>query len=541
MTKDQIKQQINAVVDRWVNDTISSLTTGKPGVQPRGIWDRLKGTFYNLRYGREDQKNNPYYWRNRFGDEMGAQESQSPIGMTLSEYNILRSAVGATERVVNEVDSSGVEKLRLVQVIRRAAEDLKSRLHSILDSWETPDAASAPETSPAPKTAPISPEPGEEEPATAGTAQTASTAQSAPEDNPASIETDPAAGTKTAGKDATKSKEEKQAEQITKIKKGIRDAIEARNSDLSKLKPQTSWLSSGGKIISEKMPWVIAWISTTDVEYDDASVETVLQNKDRVGEKFASRFDGLSWKITGQNGTLIRNFRRSLPGISDKDFNKILSELTKGEIVDSNKLPGKTSTVAQEDTTKKKTRRKKSVATNPPPKKGDQQTVASQETQKEPASVPEKKEDEESKTTVADQEAQKDPAGSATEEDPEEKLRRAAEEKKQDLLKTLYEGKNTKEIIAKIKEKLLAPAYNFLGKDASVGKRMAGFMDKLRIQFDNNNEPLTAADGSPLIRQEEQDKRESLIVIIKNGDLLNGILKLTGPKIQESDLIGFLN
>jgi hypothetical protein len=536
MTKDQIKQQINAVVDRWVNDTISSLTTGKPGVQPRGIWDRLKGTFYNLRYGRDDKQNNPYYWRNRFGDEMGAQESQSPKGMTLSEYNVLRSAVGATERVVNEVDSSETEKLRLVQVIRRAAEDLKSRLHSILDSWETSDAAPspapAPENSPAPapKTAPITPEPGEEEPATA------STAQSTPEDNPASVETDPAAGTKLTTKDPSKSTAE---EKEIKIKKGIREAIRVRNnnSELSKLKPQESWLSSGGKIIAEKMPWVIAWISTTDVEYDDTSVETVLKNKDRVGEKFAERFTGLSWKITGQNGTLIRNFKRSLPGISEKDFNKILSDLTKGEIVDFNKLPGKTSTVVEKATAKKKTEKKKSAATNPPKKedKESKQAVASQE----PAGIPEKKEDKESKST--NQESQKELAGSATaEEDPEEELKRS-EAKKQDLLKTLYEGKNTKEIIAAIKDKLLTPAFKFLEKDASVGKRMAGFMERLRAQYDNNSEPLTAADGSPLARQQDQDSKDSLIVVIKNGELLSEILKLTGPKIKESDLIGFLN
>jgi hypothetical protein len=529
MTKDQIKQQINAVVDRWVNDTISSLTKGSPRVPPRGIWDRLKGTFYNLTYGRDDKKNNPYYWKNRFGDEMGAQESQSPIGMTLSEYNVLRSAVGATERVINEVDSSETEKLRLVQVIRRAAEDLKSRLHSILDSWETSDAAPAPTPAPEaslePKTGPISPEPGEE-PVTAGTA---STAQSAPENNPAPVETEPAAGTKPASKDATKSKEERQADQITEIKKGIREVIKIRNdnSKLSKLKPQKSWLSSGGKIIPEKMPWVIAWISTTDVEYDDASVETVLQNKDRVGEKFADRFDGLSWKITGQNGTLIRNFRRSLPGISDKDFDKILSDLTKGEIVDSNKLPGKTSTVAEKATAKKKTEKKKSVVTNPPPKKGDQQTVANQETQEEPA---------------VSATAQKDPAGSATEEDPEEKLRRAAEEKKQDLLKTLYEGKNTKEIIATIQKKLIVPAWQKLGKDESIGKKLRGFIKRLTAQYDNNNEPLTAADGSPLVRRQDQDSKDSLIVIIKNGELLKSILKEIGSdKIKESDLIGFLN
>jgi hypothetical protein len=271
-------------------------------------------------------------------------------------------------------------------------------------------------------------------------------------------------------------------------------------------------------------------------------VEELLRNKERAGEKFADRFGGLSWKATGQNATLIRNFKRSLPGISDKDFNKILSDLTKGEIVDFNKLPGKTSTVEEKDTTKKKTERKK-VVTNPPKKEEDKeskQTVASQETQKDPA-APEKEEDKGSKST--DQESQKEPAVSATaEEDPEKEELRKSEAKKQDLLKTLYEGKNTKEIIAMIKEKLLTPAFKFLGKDASLGKRFAGFMDRLRAQYDNNNEPLTAADGSPLIRQQDQDSKDSLIVTIKNGELLNSILKMTGPdKIKESDLIGFLN
>ena len=159
----------------------------------------------------------------------------------------------------------------------------------------------------------------------------------------------------------------------------------------------------------------------SDVDYDDASVERELGNKDRVGEKFADRFIGLSWKITGQNGTLIRNFRRSLPGISDKDFNKIISDLTKGEVVDS-KLPEKTATVAEKAATKKKTERKKIAVTNPP-----------------------KEADKESKQTVANQETKKEPVVSAAaEEDPEQEELRKSEAKKQDLLKTLYEGKNTK-------------------------------------------------------------------------------------------------
>jgi len=541
MTKDQIKQQINAVVDRWVNDIISSMTTGRPGVQPRGIWDRLKGTFYNLRYGRDDKKNNPYYWQNRFGDDLGSQaESCSPINLTLSEYNVLRSAVGATEQIINEVDSSETEKLRLVQVIRRAAEDLKSRLHSILDSWETSDDAPspAPETSPSPKTAPISPEPGEEEPVAAGTAQTASTAQSAPEDNPAAEEPEPAAGTKLATKDASKPKDTKK----TDIRKAIREAIAARKSAPATLTPQTSWLNRNGKIMLEKMPWVIAWISILpDTDYDDDSVEKKLKDPNRVGIKFKDSFTGL-WKKEGHR-SLISRFRQAVKYLSDNEFNKIISELTGGDVVDI-KLPEKTtSAVAEKDEPKKKTRTRKSVATNLPKKEEDKeskQTVASQDTQKEPAGPPEKEEDKESKP-AADQEAKEKPIDSVTaEEDPEEELKRS-EAKKQDLLKKLYEGKNTKEIIAAI-YKLLESAYEFLGRDKSIGKKLKGFIERLTAQYDNNNEPLTAADGSPLVRRQDQDSKDSLIVAIKNGELLKDILKVIGSdKIQESDLIGFLN
>lgn len=541
MTKDQIKQQINAVVDRWVNDTISSMTTGRPGVQPRGIWDRLKGTFYNLRYGRDDKKNNPYYWRNRFGDDLGSQaESCSPINLTLSEYNVLRSAVGATEQIINEVDSSETEKLRLVQVIRRAAEDLKSRLHSILDSWETSDDAPspAPETSPSPKTAPISPEPGEEEPVAAGTAQTASTAQSAPEDNPAAEEPEPAAGTKLATKDASKPKDTKK----TDIRKAIREAIAARKSAPATLTPQTSWLNRNGKIMLEKMPWVIAWISILpDTDYDDDSVEKKLKDPNRVGIKFKDSFTGL-WKKEGHR-SLISRFRQAVKYLSDNEFNKIISELTGGDVVDI-KLPEKTtSAVAEKDEPKKKTRTRKSVATNPPKKEEDKeskQAVASQETQKEPADLADKEEDKESKST--DQEVQKEPAGSATaEEDPEEELKKS-EAKKQDLLKTLYEGKNTKEIIATIQKKLIVPAWQKLGQDKSIGKKLKRFIERLTAQYDNDNEPLTAADGSPLVRQQDQDSKDGLIVTIKNGELLNKIVSVVGAdKINESDLIGFLN
>jgi hypothetical protein len=270
-------------------------------------------------------------------------------------------------------------------------------------------------------------------------------------------------------------------------------------------------------------------------------VEELLRNKERAGEKFADRFGGLSWKAAGQNATLIRNFKRSLPGISDEKFNKILSDLTKGEIVDFNKLPGKTSTVAQEDTPKNKTGRKKSGATNPPPKKGDQQTVANQEAQDDPAVSATAQDDPAVSATAQDDPAvsataQDDPAVSATaQDDPEEELRKS-EAKKQELLKKLYEGKNTKEIIAAI-DNLVESAYNFLGEDASVGRKLKKVIKDLKDKYDTSH----SSGVSGVTTNAEESSRNGLIELIKNGELLNRILKLTGPKIQESDLIGFLN
>ena len=128
-----IKQEISQVIDQWVNDLIKDkvATTQISPTRQRGLWDRLKGTLSNIWHGRYNQQN-PNYWKNRFGDDLGAQEeSFDPRVFSLSEYKDLKLVIEETESLVIENISPEVEKLRIVRIIRSAAEELKQKLYSI--------------------------------------------------------------------------------------------------------------------------------------------------------------------------------------------------------------------------------------------------------------------------------------------------------------------------------------------------------------------------------------------------------------------------
>lgn len=128
-----IKQEIGKIVDQWVNDLVKE-KIATPQINPnyqRGLWDRLKGSLSNLWYGRYNQ-DNPNYWKNRFGDDLGTKEESFDISVfTLSDYKEIKCAIEETEKVINENTSPDVEKLRIVKVIKSAAEDLKQKLFSI--------------------------------------------------------------------------------------------------------------------------------------------------------------------------------------------------------------------------------------------------------------------------------------------------------------------------------------------------------------------------------------------------------------------------
>lgn len=142
---EEISNEIDRVVDSWVSDLLRGMITSpmNPAAK-RSLWDRFKGTLSNLWYGGKYNPKNPYYWKHRFGDELGStipvssppplpqQESFDPSIFTLQEYHQLKSVVDTFEETINEQElPAGTEKLQLVQRIKTAAEELKKNLKDI--------------------------------------------------------------------------------------------------------------------------------------------------------------------------------------------------------------------------------------------------------------------------------------------------------------------------------------------------------------------------------------------------------------------------
>jgi hypothetical protein len=130
-----IKSEISKVVDQWVNDLVrNKIAAPMPQQYQRGLWDRVKGTLSNLWYagrGGRNNQNNPYYWKNRFGDELGSQtESYNPRVFTLYEFKEIKKVIDEAEDIVEEIQPD-LEKLQIVKMIRSAAEDLKKKLFNL--------------------------------------------------------------------------------------------------------------------------------------------------------------------------------------------------------------------------------------------------------------------------------------------------------------------------------------------------------------------------------------------------------------------------
>jgi len=139
----ELSNEISAAVDSWVSDLIRSLVSEpmNPDLK-RGLWDRFKGSVSNIWHGGRTNTNNPYYWKNRFGDELGAQESFNPSFLNLKEYYEIRSIVKKIEEQLNQINEDvpqGAEKLRIVQLIKSSAEKLKMNLYDIITSKDVDD------------------------------------------------------------------------------------------------------------------------------------------------------------------------------------------------------------------------------------------------------------------------------------------------------------------------------------------------------------------------------------------------------------------
>lgn len=143
-----LKKEIDAVVDSWVSTVLKDrLIGGTNRSAPKSLWDRLKQGVANWWYGPQGEKDNPYRWQNRFGGSLGVSESFNPSMFTLHEYADIKGFVESIEQRINE-SSEGFDKLRIAQIIRSAAADLKAMLFNALKDLSVAPAGSQAEAPP---------------------------------------------------------------------------------------------------------------------------------------------------------------------------------------------------------------------------------------------------------------------------------------------------------------------------------------------------------------------------------------------------------
>ena len=135
--ENEIEKELSDIIDGWMNDLINKLKSGSGSTPQRGLWDRFKGSIANLFYGRTGdraKKNNPYYWQNRFGDDLGSEVKE---WLTLEDYLKLRSIIDGFETDLQNkiLLLEGGENLRIWWFLRKAAEDLKQKLLPVLSKY----------------------------------------------------------------------------------------------------------------------------------------------------------------------------------------------------------------------------------------------------------------------------------------------------------------------------------------------------------------------------------------------------------------------
>jgi len=141
--KQTLANEIDKVVNDFINKLKQELIHGSFQQAPRGIWDRFKGSVANIWYGRRNPEN-PYYWQNKLGDYLGRQNESVLPKMGLHEYKVLKSTCDSIESAITEaMDEPNVSNLKITQVINNSAEHLKTALKGLLKRFldeELPDA-----------------------------------------------------------------------------------------------------------------------------------------------------------------------------------------------------------------------------------------------------------------------------------------------------------------------------------------------------------------------------------------------------------------
>lgn len=316
------------MVDQWLSDLIKYLAQGGSSAPKRGLWDRFKAGASNLFYGR-DNKENPYYYINRFGDDFGSEgswrdstksECFNPGMFTLREYGLIKGAVEMAEAKAEQaflLAEAEFGNLRIVSMLKQAATELKSKISSlILGSEAASDSGEAsddprPSTRPAPipgaekRPGPSVPGPGPEPSTRPAPIPGSGGKPSASEpENKTEPSTSPAtaAGSESKKSSSDDSEGEDKETKVVKAKKNtflgsLEEAIRAlRERRYDSLNPDASWLTKKGKLSAVGFPMAVAWLSMKN--HVDISNDNHVERE--LSKAFGEEFKGMD-KIKGGN------------------------------------------------------------------------------------------------------------------------------------------------------------------------------------------------------------------------------------------------
>lgn len=135
---EHFKKELSLLIDKFLADLKTSLTSGPVGAGNTGFFDKIKNWWTNLRYGK-DNTSNPNYWKNRFG-ELGKNES-----LSMEEHFLIKEFSEKLE-AVNILEDNN-QNIRLFKIIDDWGNRFKTGLLDIVSKMEikagaTPDAPS---------------------------------------------------------------------------------------------------------------------------------------------------------------------------------------------------------------------------------------------------------------------------------------------------------------------------------------------------------------------------------------------------------------
>ena len=292
------------MVDDWVGGLIRRLLARGSAGPKRGLWDRFKGGISNLIYGR-DKESNPYYWKNRFGDDLGAQAKEhfDPSIFTLSQYGNIKRIIEEAEKkaeealLIKQENSGGEENLQIVRVLRSAADELKQKLLSFF-SGQSLQPAKTPNQSPPPKPAQN----------VVGEVPRAKGEKERPESS----------ATNSGG--STVKPTEKAPRKGT-FESSLRETLElVKQGKVSSIEPDESWLTDKGVLSVFGLPKAVVWLglkSHIDISKDEDVQAKLLKAFEEKGFNFKTI------PIFNKGSSILRLLKQNIKG----DYKQIMMDL----------------------------------------------------------------------------------------------------------------------------------------------------------------------------------------------------------------------